>query len=257
MPSVTDLDALGRRLHEAYASADPIPPPAASHDLSVADAYAVQAAALVPRLDAGATPVGYKLGFTNERIQSAWGFDRPAHGRLLSDAVVTDGVVATDDLIGPRVEAELAVVLDAPLSGPTTVGEVLAATRAVVPALEVVDDRTTGETRATDAIADNALAARFVPGEVTHDPAGRDWAFAGARTRLDGRPVETGVGADVLGHPARAVAWLAERLGERGDRIEAGETVSTGSLTTAVPVGDARTATAAFGDLGRVTVTFA
>ena len=253
---MTDIDAVGRRLHEAYASADPIPAPSATHNLSVGDAYAVQAAALAPRLDAGATPVGYKLGFTNERIQSEWGFDSPAHGRLLSDAVVTDGVVSRADLVGPRVEAELAVILDTPLSGPTTVSEVLAATRAVVPTLEVVDDRTTGETQATDAIADNALAARFVPGETVFDPAGRDWAFAGAQTRLDSRPIETGVGADVLGHPARAVAWLAERLGERGDRVEAGEVVSTGSLTTAAPVAGARSATAEFGNLGSVTVAF-
>jgi 2-keto-4-pentenoate hydratase len=253
---VTALDAIGRRLAAAYRDAERVDPPSASHDLSVVDAYAVQRAALGPRLDAGAEPVGYKLGFTNERIQSAWGFDRPAHGRLLSDAVVADGRVATDDLVDPRVEAELAFVLDAPLAGPTTVHEVLAATRAVVPAVEVVDDRTTGETTVTDAIADNALAARFVPGETVHDPAGTDWAFAAARTALDGRPVATGVGADVLGTPARAVAWLAERLGERGDRIDAGAVVSTGSITAATPVGDARSATAEFGDLGRVTVAF-
>jgi 2-keto-4-pentenoate hydratase len=253
---VSDLDDIGRHLFAAYDDADPVDPPSATHDLSVADAYAVQRAALAPRLAAGAAPVGYKLGFTNGRIQSQWGFDQPAHGRLLSDAVVTDGVVATDDLISPRVEAELVFVLDAPLGGPTTVPEALAATRAVVPAVEVVDDRTTGETAVTDAIADNALAARLVPGETAHDPAGTDWALGAAVMRLDGRRVETGVGADVLGHPARAVAWLAARLGEEDDRIEAGDLVATGSLTTAVPVGDARSATAAFGGLGSVSVAF-
>lgn len=250
--SSPDIDALGRRLHEAYETATPTDPPSVECDLAVEAAYAVQRAALAHR---DASPVGYKVGFTNERVQAQWGFDSPAFGRLLDDAVLDTGAVAREELVAPRVEPELVFVLDEPLAGPTAVHEVLAATRAVVPAVEVVDERTTGAATATDAVADNAFASRLLPGTTTADPAGTDWAFEATHLRLDGTRREAGVGSSVLGHPARAVAWLAERLGSRGERIEPGELVSTGSLTTAVPLEDTRCVTAAFGSLGSVTVT--
>lgn len=253
---MTDIDALGRRLFEAYETADPIPPLSASHDLSLADAYAVQAAALEPRRDAGAAPVGYKLGFTNGTVQDQYGVDEPAHGRLLGDAMLSGPTVATDDLVAPRVEPELGFVLDEPLAGSTAVHEVLAATRAVVPVVEVVDSRMDGDVTATDAVADNALAARLRPGERAADPQGADWGFEAVQLRVDGELRATGTGADVLGGPARAVAWLAERLDESDARIEAGELVSTGSLTRAVPVEAGSVVTAEFGSLGSVPLRF-
>jgi 2-keto-4-pentenoate hydratase len=246
-----DTDALGRRLFEAYAAGEPVTPPSAAHDLSMADAYAVQRAALARRREAGAEPVGYKLGFTNETVQAQYGVDEPGSGRLLSDAIL-DGPVATADLVAPRVEPELAFVLDAPLAGPTAVHEVLAATRSVVPVVEVVDSRTEGEPTAADAVADNALAARLRTGAAAADPQATDWGFETVQLRVDGALQATGTGADVLGHPARAVAWLAERLGERDERIAAGALISTGSLTRAVPVEAGCVVTAEFGSLGSV-----
>lgn len=254
--SVTDIDALGRRLFEAYEAAAPTEPLSASHELSLADAYAVQAAALDRRREVGAEPVGYKLGFTNGTIQAQYGVDEPAHGRLLSDALLSGPAVATDELIEPRVEPELAFVLDEPLAGETVVHEVLAATRAVVPVIEVVDSRMDGDITATDAVADNALAARLRPGETAADPQATDWGFEAVRLRVDGERVATGTGADVLGQPARAVAWLAERLGDAGRRIEPGDLVSTGSLTRAVPVEAGSVVTAEFGSLGSLPLRF-
>lgn len=254
---MTDTDALGRRLHEAYTTAEPVAPLSAAHDLSMAEAYAVQAAALGHRRAAGAEPVGYKLGFTNGTVQAQYGVDEPAHGRLLSDAMLDDPAIRTADLIEPRVEPELAFVLDEPLAGTCAVHEVLAATRAVVPVVEVVDSRMDGEPTATDAVADNALAARLRPGETAADPAATDWGFEAVQLRVDGDLRATGTGADVLGHPARAVAWLAGALADRDERIEAGELLSTGSLTRAVPVEAGSVVTAEFGSLGTVTVRFA
>jgi 2-keto-4-pentenoate hydratase len=253
---VTDIDALGRRLFEAYETGAPVEPLSVSHDLSPADAYAVQAATLDHRREAGAEPAGYKLGFTNGTIQEQYGVDEPAHGRLLSDAMLAAPAVATDDLIEPRVEPELAFVLDEPLAGRTAVHEVLAATRAVVPVIEVVDSRMDGEITATDAVADNALAARLRRGETAADPKATDWKSEAVQLRVDGERRATGTGADVLGQPARAVAWLAERLAADGGRIEAGELVSTGSLTRAVPVAAGSVVTAEFGSLGSVSLRF-
>jgi 2-keto-4-pentenoate hydratase len=253
---VTDIDTLGRRIFEAYEAAEPTALLSAGHDLSLADAYAVQAAALDRRREAGAEPAGYKLGFTNDAIQAQYGIDEPVHGRLLSDAMLSNPAVATDALIEPRVEPELAFVLDEPLAGRTAVHEVLAATRAVVPVAEVVDSRMDGEVTATDAVADNALAARLRPGEAAGDPKATDWGFEAVQLRVGGELRATGTGAAVLGHPARAVAWLAERLGEDGGRIEAGDLVSTGSLTRAVPVEAGAAVTADFGSLGSVSLRF-
>jgi 2-keto-4-pentenoate hydratase len=251
-----DAERLGRQLGRAYRDAEPVAPPSTDGTLSRTTAYAVQRAALEPRIAAGAEPVGYKLGFTNDRIQTQYGVDEPAHGRLLDDALLEGPTVAVDELVEPRVEPELGFVVDEPLSGPTAPHEVLAATRAVVPVLEVVDSRTEGTPTAADAVADNALAARIRPGERVADPTGTDWGFEAAHLRVDGELVATGTGAAVLGGPARAVAWLAERLGENGRRLEPGELVSTGSLTEAVPVAAGTTATAAFGSLGAVSLQF-
>jgi 2-keto-4-pentenoate hydratase len=251
---VTDTDALGRRLFEAYTAAEPVAPLSASHDLSMRDAYAVQTATLARRREAGARPVGYKLGFTNGTIQAQYGVTEPAHGRLLDDALLDTPVVASDELIEPRVEPELAFVTDEPLVGEPAVHEVLAATRAVVPVIEVVDSRMDGEFTATDAVADNALAARLRPGAAAADPTATDWGFEAVQLRVDGLLRATGTGADVLGHPAEAVAWLAGSLAERDERIPAGALVSTGSLTEAVPVGSGNVATAAFGSLGSVSL---
>ena len=250
---MTDTDALGRRLFEAYTAAEPVAPLSASHDLSMGDAYAVQAATLGRRREAGAEPVGYKLGFTNGTIQAQYDVTEPAHGRLLDDALLDTSVVASDELIEPRVEPELAFVTDVPLSGEPAVHEVLAATRAVVPVIEVVDSRMEGELAATDAVADNALAARLRPGHAAADPTATG-GFEAVQLRVDGSLRATGTGADVLGHPAEAVAWLAGRLAERDERIPAGALVSTGSLTEAVPVGSGNAVTAAFGSLGSVSL---
>ncbi len=251
---MTDTDALGDRLFEAYATADPVAPLSASHDLSMGDSYAVQAATLARRREAGAEPVGYKLGFTNGTIQAQYGVAEPAHGRLLDDALLDADVVASDELIEPRVEPELAFVMDEPLSGEPAVHEVLAATRAVVPVIEVVDRRMDGGLTATDAVADNALAARLRPGPTAADPTATDWGFEAVQLRVDGSLRATGTGADVLGHPAEAVAWLAGRLAERDDHVPAGALVSTGSLTEAVPVEPGDAVTAAFGSLGSVSL---
>lgn len=251
---MTDYAGLGRRLYEAYRDGLPTAPPSEGRDLTLADAYRLQAAALAPRRETGATQVGYKLGFTNERIQQQFGIDEPASGRLLDDALVTGSTVATETLVDPQVEPEIGLLLERPLSGTVTPHEVLAATDAVVPVLEVVDSRVDGEPTAVDAVADNALTARLVPGTETTDPHEVDLGLEAVQLRVNGRLVETGTGADVLEHPARAVAWLAESVAETGDRVEAGMFVSTGSLTSAVPVESGDVVEARFGQLGSVIV---
>ncbi|MFB6113197.1 MAG: 2-keto-4-pentenoate hydratase [Halodesulfurarchaeum sp.] len=249
-----DLDDLGRRLAAAYRSGTRIEAPSAEYDLSVEDAYRIQSAFIEDRTERGSSPVGYKLGFTNETVQDQYGVDEPAYGVLLDDTVLTEGTVSVSDLIDPRIEPEIAFVLSRPLSGQVAPYEVLASTRAIVPVIEIVDCRIDGHLDAVDAIADNALASKLVPGSTITDPTANDVAMESVQVRIGGDPVESGTGTNVLDHPARAVSWLAGTLSEQGEPIADGEIVSTGSLTSAISVEPGDVVEARFGSLGSVTI---
>jgi 2-keto-4-pentenoate hydratase len=244
-------DHLGEQLAEATrhgAAIDPSTLP----DLTVTDGYAVQRAALDRR---AAGPVGYKVGFTSAAIREELGVDEPAYGRVLANTVESEGRLDTADLIDPKLEPELAVRLAEPLDPPVTPTDVLAATDAVVPVIEVVDSRIEGwELTAGSAVADNALAARVIHGDRIGDPTALDLPLEGVAVYRNGEQVATGVGADVLGSPARVVAWLADALAERDERLAAGDLISTGSITELIPFEPGDTVEARFASLGSVTV---
>ncbi|MFB6304341.1 MAG: 2-keto-4-pentenoate hydratase [Haloferacaceae archaeon] len=250
----TDPSAAGERLYRAYADADPVASAFGDDDAaSLADGYAAQSAFVERRLPDEGPVVGYKVGFTNEAVQADVGVDRPVFGRILAGTVLSGETVDADPLIAPRVEPEVAFLLDESLEPPVTPFDVVAATRAVVPTVEVVDSRVRDwDVTPAAAVADNGLAARVLPARQSGTP-DRDLALEGVRVRVDGAVEATGTGAAVLGHPARAVAWLAEALPDRGDRLAAGDVVLTGSLTEPVPVAPGATVTVEFATLGTVT----
>jgi 2-keto-4-pentenoate hydratase len=249
-PDRTDLAA---ELHAAYDDAEPIAPESLPPDLSVDDAYEVQRAVADRRTGTEGGVVGYKIGFTSEAVRSDLGVSSPAYGRVLGDTVRFDGRFETADLIAPKVEPEIAFVLGRSLEPPVNRLDVAAATRVAVPVVEVVDSRVRDwEIEPAAAIADNALAARLVVG----DPVpigGSDLSLEGVELRIDGERRATGTGAAVLGHPADAVAWLAAALDERGGRLDAGDVVTTGSITEPIPVAAGETVVARFSSLGTVT----
>jgi 2-keto-4-pentenoate hydratase len=248
------VDELGTRLYDAYRRGTPLDP-AALPDLTVTDGYAIQDAVTDRRVDDGGPVVGYKVGFTSAAIQSELGVDEPAYGRVLADTVHPEGRVDAGDLIDPRIEPEIAVRLSDPLDPPATPVDALAAVGAVVPVIEVVDSRVEGwDVTAGSAVADDALGARVIHGSRVTDPSALDLALEGVEVRRNGERVATGVGADVLGSPARVVSWLAAALADRGERLDAGDLVSTGSLTELIPFEPGDTVEARFASLGSVTV---
>ncbi|GAB3328222.1 2-keto-4-pentenoate hydratase [Haloplanus salinarum] len=255
MPRTIDASAvadLADRLYEANRTGEPIDPP--EQPLTVADGYAVQRAVLDRREDTAGPPVGYKVGFTSAAIRDELGVDEPAYGRVLDGTVRTEGRL-DDGLIEPKVEPELALRLGEPLEPPVDAVDILAATTAVVPVVEVVDSRIRDWTvEAGSAVADNALAARVVHGGRTAAPTDLDLELEAVAVRRNGERVATGVGADVLDGPARVVAWLVEALADRGKRLAAGDLVSTGSLTPLVSLDPGDTVEARFASLGSVTV---
>lgn len=248
----TDPETLGAQFHSAYVDAEPIDPSTLPADTSIEDGYAAQAEFVNRRIDDEGPVVGYKIGFTNEDVQSDFGVDDPVYGRLLRDTVRRDRRFETDGLIEPMVEPEIAFVLGEDLDGSATRLDVLAATRLVVPVLEVVDSRTRDwDVTAATAIADNGLAARLLPGD-PGETGSIDLALEGLELLVDGQRRAAGTGAAALGHPADAVAWLAGALDEHGERLRAGNIVTTGTLTDPIPVSAGETVLARFSSLGSV-----
>lgn len=240
------IGSLADRLHGAFRDARATTPPSESHELTIEDAYRVQRAAVERR---GEPLAGYKLGFTNERVQNQVGVDRPAYGRITADTVSDETPVGVDDYVSPRVEPEIAFVLES-IEPPAEVHDVLAATRAVLPAIEVVDSRTgSWSPTPADAIADNALAAGVRLGSTANAIAGADLSMEAVQLRRNGELVETGVGANVLEGPVRAVRWLANRR-----PLEEGTLVLTGSLTPTVEPAAGDVVEARFSTLGSVSI---
>jgi 2-oxo-hept-3-ene-1,7-dioate hydratase len=236
--------------------------PAATMD----DAYAVQAALVRRKESAGLKRIGWKIGLTSKAMQSALAIDIPDSGILFDDMVFADGgTVPAGRFIQPRIEAEIAFVMKAPLTGAKlTVDDVLDATDYVVPSLEILDTRIermnkeTGKIRTFfDTISDNAANAGLVLGSRKLHPHATDLRWMGAIVTRNGEVEETGLGAGVLDHPARGIAWLAERLNAYGMAIDAGDIVLSGSFIRPVECRPGDAIVADFGPHGTVCVSFA
>ncbi len=249
---------LAGRLADAERRRVPIPPLTGTvPGLSVPDAYAVQQVNIARRVAEGARIIGHKVGLTSAAMQRMLGVDQPDFGHLL-DTMVVSGTVAAADYLQPRAEVEIAFVLRAPLRGPgVTVDDVLAATDHVRAAIEIIDSRI-ADWRITlaDTVADNASSAGVVLGERRVPLDGLDLAALEGRTLVDGEVAERGRGTAVLGHPAAAVAWLADTLGRRGAGLEPGHVVLPGAFARAVPVAPGTRITADVDALGGTEVIF-
>jgi 2-keto-4-pentenoate hydratase len=221
-------------------------------------AYAVQTAWVRTRVDAGVPVVGRKIGLTNPAVQAQLGVDSPDYGFLLADMQVADGGEAdSGSLLQPRIEAEIAFVLgaDLDLTDPTE-EDVLAATDHVRAALEIVDSRIAGwDIRLVDTVADNASAAGFVLGD-EQVPVSGDLRDVVMTMERHGERVSEGRGADCLGTPLLAVAWLARVSAELGSPLRAGDVVLSGALGKVVDVRPGDAFSASFSGIGSVSVSF-
>ncbi|MFW6033545.1 MAG: 2-keto-4-pentenoate hydratase [bacterium] len=242
----------------------PMPPLSRSWPgLGLDDAYEIQLYNAARRLAAGDERRGHKVGLTSAAMQRQLGVDQPDFGQLFATMEVPDGgQVDLGTLIAPRVEIEVAFVLSRPLAGPDVdVADVLAVTDHVRPAIEIIDSRIADwQIALVDTIADNASSAGYVLGEPAADHGGAvdalDLASMTGRLLVNGQEIAAGTGAEVLGHPAAAVAWLANTLDRRRIALDAGQVVLPGACTRAVPVARGDVVMASFDGLGDVTVSF-
>lgn len=223
-------------------------------------AYAVQQAMVEVAHNAGRRTVGRKIGLTNPKVQAQLGVDQPDFGVLLDDMECPEGeTIDIRRLLQPRIEAEVAFVLDDDLDGDgeITVNDVRRAVAYACPALEIVDSRVSGwDITIVDTIADNASSGLYVLGRTHLNLDEFDPVTVAMSMRKSGDLVSSGTGAECLGDPLAAVVWLATTVRDFGYPLRAGEVVLSGALGPMVSVEPGTTFEAQLEGLGSVAATF-
>lgn len=264
-----DKTAIGdyaAKIQRAYETREPMRPLTVTEPgITLEDAYAIQSAWTDLKVARGSKLIGHKIGLTSKAMQSTSLVNEPDYGVLLDDTRFEDGAeVPAGTFLEPRVEVELAFLLRSELRGPhCTIFDVLKATEFVTPAMELLDTRiakidpVTNKPRTiVDSICDNAGYAGLITGGRPFRPADMDMRWVAALCLRNGQIEETGVAAGVLGHPANAIAWLANKLAAHGTAIQAGELLLSGSFIRIVHARPGDTFHADFGPLGSVSCHF-
>jgi len=223
------------------------------------DAYTIQDTIRKRKEARGHKTAGLKAGLTSFAKMKQMGVDVPCFG-FVSDYMARPdgGDIKMSELIHPKVEAEICVVTKAALRGPGChVGAVMAAIDFVLPAVEVIDSRYRDfKFDLKSVVADNTSASRYVIGGRSRNVEELDLRTLGVVLEKNGQVVAMAAGAAVLGHPAAAIAMMANHLGARGQEIPAGTFIMTGGVTEAIPVQAGDNILVRFQDLGSVSMRF-
>ena len=256
------IDSLGDALFDALRQQRTLSPLTSRHaGITVDDAYRVSLRFLSRRKASGERVIGKKIGVTSKPVQDMLGVFQPDFGFLTDAMQFADGATVSlkqAGLIQPRAEGEIAFMLRSDLQGPgVTREDVLAATEWVAPCFEIVDSRIDDwKIRIQDTVADNASCGVFVVGTQHTDPRTLDLASASMQMWKNDAPAGAGLGSAVQGHPAEAVAWLANTLGAFGIPFKAGELILSGSLAPLVPAASGDRFTMQITGLGECSVAF-
>ncbi|MGH3637184.1 MAG: 2-keto-4-pentenoate hydratase, partial [Mycobacterium sp.] len=193
MLTVQAREQLAADLAQAERSRQPIAPLTAAHpEIDVVDAYQIQLINIRQRVAEGARVVGHKVGLSSEAMQQMMGVDEPDYGHLLDEMQVFENKpVTTANYLYPRVEVEVGFILSEDLPGAEcTEDDVLKATAAFVPSIELIDTRITDwKIALCDTIADNASSAGFVLGEARVPPTDVDITAIDAALTCNGEVV--------------------------------------------------------------------
>jgi 2-keto-4-pentenoate hydratase len=253
-------DELAADLAQAERSRVPVAPlTTANPDIDVVDAYEIQLINIRQRVAEGAKVIGHKVGLSSKAMQEMMGVDEPDYGHLLDEMeVFEDRPVVSANYLYPRVEVEVGFVLADDLPGEgCTEDDVLAATAAFAPAIELIDTRIKDwKIKLCDTIADNASSAGWVLGAARVSPKDIDIANIDAVLTRNGEVVAKGRSDAVLGNPVTAVAWLARKVDSFGVRLRAGDIVLPGSCTKAFDATPGAEFVADFDGLGSVHLSF-
>jgi 2-oxo-hept-3-ene-1,7-dioate hydratase len=257
---------LAKQVQNAYRTKEMLRPLTQTRPgILLEDAYAVQSAWIGLKEAEGSRVLGHKIGLTSKAMQSTSLVNEPDYGALLDDTVYEDGIdIPAGTFRSPRVEIELAFVMNRELRGPNcTIFDVLNATEFVTPAIEVLDSRIEKVDSITriartivDSICDNAGYAALIMGGRPFRPSDADLRWISGLCLRNGQIEETGVSAGVLGNPAHAIAWLVNKFAAHGASMKAGEILLSGSFIRPVQGNPGDTFQADFGPFGSVSCHF-
>lgn len=229
------------------------------NNLTVEDAYRIQLELVEKKLADGQKIIGKKVGLTSAAMQKMLNVNEPDYGHLFDEMVVqNNATVNVRSMISPKVEAEIGFVLEDDLVGPNiTYIDVMMATKYVVPTIEIIDSRVKDwKIKLIDTVADNGSSAKVVVGEKQTMLQSVDLRTNSMVLFKNDELLATGAGAAALGHPAHAIAWLANKLHDYDIVLKKGELILPGALSAAISVMAGDTIQADFGALGSVTVHF-
>ena len=210
---------------------------------TLADGETVQARVVAARLARGERPVGFKIGFTNRTIWPLYGVHHPIWGPVWDTTLtMLDAPVACVPLaryVEPRLEPEIVLGLGTS-PGSSTPEELFRCIDWIAHGVEIVQSPFPGWKFS----AAQAVAAQSLHGALLVGPRRRrqpqdhhqDLAGLSLELSLDGRRVARGTGDLVLGGPLLALGHLIDELARRGERLQGGSVITTGTLTDAQPM---------------------
>ena len=249
---MADILVLAQRVDDAARNAKAIAQLSSSLQLTLVDAYAVQKQSVARRLARGERQVGIKMGFTSRAKMVQMGLSDMIWGRLTDGMMIEDGgATPFKRYVHPRVEPEVVFLLKQKLAGRVSAMQALAAVEAIAPAIELIDSRYENfKFSLADVVADNSSSSGFVSGQ-WHKP-DLDFANLGMVLSFNGKPVQIGSTAAILGHPLRSLVAAARFAAEANEPLQPGWVVMAGGATAAEALAPGTWVECEIQDLGRV-----
>lgn len=253
-------EGFAKMLREAQKAKTPIDPLRSEIGIEDIDlAYEIQTINTEYRVESGARIVGKKIGLTSKAVQKQLGVDQPDFGVLFHDMEILNGQsISIKEILQPKIEAEIAFVLGEDLDMEAlTIVDVINSIDYILPSLEIVGSRIKNwDLKITDTVADNASASHYVLGHTPKTIDEIDIVNTKMVMKINGEVQSKGKGADCLGSPLNALLWLAQKMQEMDEPLQAGEIVLSGALGPFYDVKAGDHVTADFQNLGSVSISF-
>lgn len=227
------IDKIATLLDQAASSAKAVSQISLGQEISLPDAYAIQAASLGKRYARGEKPTGFKLGFTSKAKMEQMGVHEIIWGRL-TDAmeVKPGGALRKNEFVHPRVEPEIAFLIKTRIDRLISLEEAPSFLEGVAGALEVIDSRYENfKFSLEDVVADNCSSAAYVIGDWL--PPATPFGAQEIKLQINGEVVQHGNSNAILGNPLASLVEIARILHENGEVIEAGAVILAGAATSA------------------------
>lgn len=228
-----DISVIAKALDQAARHAEPLAQFSTHTPFTLEQAYEIQRASMQRRYDDGERCIGIKLGFTSRAKMQQMGVDSLIWGWLTENMLEEDGgEMALSRYIHPRAEPEVCFLVGRTIDRPLTLLEAVDYIDAVAPAIEIIDSRYEAfKFSLEDVVADNCSSSGLVVGPWSRDLAGLD--NAGVLMRVDGRLVQAGSTAAILGNPLRSIVQASQLVSEAGLTLPAGSLLMAGAATAA------------------------